>query len=179
MPRAYEMPEVEQYVSRIQAQRADIRMTFPDSLNFSQVPVAIKEQMVGFSLQFTGARVRVVGDGPAFGYGGGSSAPNYSVQVLGYNYETVREIAENLGSRLKRMSRIQDVDTNSSSRGFQRDKASEFVVQVDREALARYDMDVSFLGAQLRAAIGGSARDGEIKVDGEEIQYQVKLAGSD
>jgi hydrophobic/amphiphilic exporter-1 (mainly G- bacteria), HAE1 family len=177
--RIAQMPEVKQYVSEIGPQRASVRMTFPDELNFTQVPVAIKEQLVGFSLQFTGATVRVFGDGPAFGYGGGGSAPNYSIQVLGYNYETVRAIAENLGTRLERMSRIEDVDTNSSSRGFTRDKASEFVVEIDREALARYDMGVDFLGNQLRSAIGGATRDGVIKVEGEDLAFQVKLAGSD
>ena len=40
---------------------------------------------------------------------------------LGYNYEKVRDIAENLGARLARMARIGEVDTNASGR-FTRDK---------------------------------------------------------
>jgi HAE1 family hydrophobic/amphiphilic exporter-1 len=176
--RIAQMPEVDRYRTRVNAQRGEIYITFPDSLNFSQVPVAIKEQMVSYSLGFTGAQVRVYGDGPAFGYGGGGSPPNYSIQVLGYNYERVREIAENLGSRLERMSRIQDVDTNSSSQRFVRDKASEFVVDIDRSALARYDMTVEDLAGQLSAAIGGATQDGWTKVEGEDLKYQVKLAGS-
>jgi len=177
--RIAQMPEVEQYVSTVREQRSDIRMTFPEELNFTQVPVAIKEQMVGFSLQFTGANVRVYGDGPAFGYGGGGSSPNYSIQVLGYNYETVRDIAENLGARLERMSRIEEVDTNSSSWGFTRDKASEFIVQIDRANLARYDMDVTFLVNQLNSAVGGASVDNRIRIEGEEVAYTVKLAGSE
>src|SRR5690625_7509599 len=40
------MPEVERFVTRVRPQNADITVTFPDSLNLTHVPVAIKEQMV-------------------------------------------------------------------------------------------------------------------------------------
>ena len=117
------MREVDQYETNVLGESSRIHLTFPDSLELTMAPVAIKEQMVSYSLGFTGAQVRVYGVGPSFGYGGGSSAPNYRITVLGYNYLQVRDIAEDLGSRLQRMSRIQDVDTNASGR-FTRDRAS-------------------------------------------------------
>jgi HAE1 family hydrophobic/amphiphilic exporter-1 len=169
------MPEVEQYTADVRETRAIIEITFPDSLERTQIPVAIKEQMVAFSHTFTGAEVRVYGYGPSF-YGGGSSAPNYGIQVLGYNYEMVRDIAENIGSRLERLSRVQDVDTNSSSNRFNRDKASEYVVYVDRNRLAQHDLTVAQLVNRMNAAVGGSAQMGYVKLGGEEVQYQVKLA---
>ena len=72
-------------------------------------------QMEAYSHTFTGAEVRVYGYGPSF-YGGGSAAPNYSVTVLGYNYEKVRDIADDLGARLAGMARIGEVDANASGR---------------------------------------------------------------
>jgi multidrug efflux pump subunit AcrB len=128
------IPEVEQYTSFVRSQFGEIRITFPDSLENTYVPVAIKEEMVGYSHSFTGADVRVYGFGPSF-YGGGGSAPNYTVQVLGYNYEKVRDIAEDLGVRLSRMARIDEVDTNASGR-FTVDRAVEYTVHIDRDALA-------------------------------------------
>jgi hypothetical protein len=74
-------------------------VTFPDSLEMTGIPEAIKEQLLAYSYQFGGVDVRVFGYGPSF-YGGGGSPPNYSIQVYGYNYEKVREIAEDLGRRL-------------------------------------------------------------------------------
>lgn len=71
--------------------------------------------MEAYSHTFTGAEVRVYGYGPSF-YGGGSAAPNYSVTVLGYNYEKVRDIADDLGARLAGMARIGEVDANASGR---------------------------------------------------------------
>ncbi|NIM51291.1 MAG: MMPL family transporter, partial [Gemmatimonadales bacterium] len=48
-------PEIERFVSRVQPQYARIRVTFPDSIETTWIPVAIKEQMVAFSYQFGGA----------------------------------------------------------------------------------------------------------------------------
>ena len=120
--RVEQIPEVGRFTSHVRAEFGRMEVTFPASIENTQVPVVIKEQMVAFSHTFTGAEVRVYGYGPSF-YGGGASAPNYHIQVLGYNYERVRDIAEALGQRLARLSRVVDVDTNSSSRFYRPDRA--------------------------------------------------------
>jgi HAE1 family hydrophobic/amphiphilic exporter-1 len=171
------IPEVEQYTAQIRPQFGYMEITFPDSLENTQVPVAIKEQMFAYSHSFTGAEVRVYGYGPSF-YRGGSSPPNYAITVLGYNYERVRDIAENIGARLSRLARVQDVDTNSGTNRFQREKASEYVVTIDRARLARHDMSVQELVARLRAAVQGRQTASRLKLGGEEVQYQVKLEAS-
>ena len=68
-------PEVERFTTTVWAQRAFIRAEFPEEIEQTQIPVAIKEQMVAFSYQFGGADVRVYGYGPSF-YGGGGSPPS-------------------------------------------------------------------------------------------------------
>ena len=174
------MPEVERYETTVWGQRARIHLTFPEALELTAVPVAIKEQMTQYSLGFTGADVRVYGVGPSFAYGGGINVPNYALRILGYNYLRVQDIAENLGSRLRRMSRIEDVDTNASSRSFIRDRASEFVVEVDRAALARHGMTVRDLTVGMTAAVRGARpRQSRLQMGGDEIEFEVKLAGSE
>lgn len=173
------LPEVERFVTNVTPQYASIRVTFPDSIEHTLIPVAIKEQLVAFSHQFGGAEVRVYGYGPSF-YGGGGSPPNYSIQILGYNYERVREIAEDIGVRLKRFPRIRDVDTNASGAWYERDKATEIIVQVDRSRLALYDLTVRDLINHVNAAIRGHTeqRSARIRVGGDELQFSVKLEGS-
>ncbi len=171
------IPEVEQYTAQIRPQFGYMEITFPDSLENTQVPVAIKEQMFAYSHSFTGAEVRVYGYGPSF-YGGGSSPPNYAITVLGYNYEKVRDIAENIGARLSRLARVQDVDTNSGSNRFQREKASEYVVTIDRDRLARHDLSVQELVGRLQASVQGRQSASWLKLGGEDVQYQVKLEDS-
>lgn len=172
--RVAQIPEVERYRSDIRETFGSMRITFPDSIENTQVPVVIKEQMMAYSHTFTGAEVRVYGYGPSF-YGGGGSAPNYGIQVLGYNYERVRDIAEGVGARLQRLSRVVDVDTNASSNRFRRDKAWEFVVTVDRDRLSTYGLTVDDLVGRLNAAVAGTAGLSRLKLGGEEVQFQVKL----
>ena len=168
------MGEVEQYTTNVQQQWASIRVTFPEELEGTDVPVAIKEQLVAYSLGYSGAEVRVYGYGPSF-YGGGGSPPNYRITVLGYNYDTVREIAEDLGGRLSRLARVTDVNTNASGAFWETERATEFVVTLRRSALARYDMSVSEFVDELGAAVRGQTNEERIKIEGEDVRFEVKL----
>ena len=171
------MPEVARYTTWVQPQYASIRVTFPDSLERSWVPVAIKEQMVAFSHGFGGAEVRVYGFGPSF-YGGGSTAPNYSLEVRGYNYEAVRAIAEDLGRRLRRFARIPEVDTNASAGWYRGDRATELVLRLDRARLATHGLSARDVVERVRAAVAAGEGHGSVlSLGGEEVQLAVKLAG--
>jgi len=170
------MPEVRRYESIILANYARIDVYFPEDLELTNVPVAIKDQMVAYSYGFSGVDVRVYGYGPSF-YGGGSSPPNYRLKVLGFNYLAVQDIAEELARRLERFSRIRDVDPNASRGFFQQDKEFEYFVQPRREALAGYDISVQELLSYVASNIRGAPQTSRIRVGGEEVQYAVKVGG--
>jgi HAE1 family hydrophobic/amphiphilic exporter-1 len=174
--RLREYEEVERFVSQVSAQRANIRVTFPDSLERTDVPVAIRDALVSESVLFGGTEVRVYGYGQSF-YGGTSSPPNYSIKVLGYNYESVRTIAEDIGRRLERFSRVKEVDTNSSGRMFNRDRATELVLDLDRRKLALHGLTVDAVARQVGTSVRGETRRNAIRMGGEELQYSVKLEG--
>jgi HAE1 family hydrophobic/amphiphilic exporter-1 len=172
-----QMPEIERFTAFVRPEYASMRVTFPDSLETTLVPVAIKEQLLAYSYLFGGAEVRVYGYGPSF-YGGGGGAPNYTIKVLGYNYENVREIAEDLGRRLERFSRVRDVDINSVGYFIaSRDKVIEFALAVDRHRLGLHGITTQDVVYQVLSAVPGQARADEIRIDGEEVHYEVKLEG--
>jgi HAE1 family hydrophobic/amphiphilic exporter-1 len=168
------LPEVEQYTTQVRETSSFIEVTFPDSLELTPVPVAIKELMFSYSLTFTGADVYVRGFGPSF-YGGGGSPPMYHIQVMGYNYGKVREIAEDLGRRLERQSRIHEVDTNSSSQWYNRDRAIEYTIRVDRTALARHDLSVQDLTQRIQAFVASSTGRTPVKLAEDEVLLEVKV----
>jgi HAE1 family hydrophobic/amphiphilic exporter-1 len=171
------IPEIERFTANVSADRAYIRVTFPDSLENTYVPVAIKEQMVAYSYLFAGAEVRVYGYGPTF-YGGGGAPPTYRVKLLGYNYERLREIAEDLASRLGRFSRVREVNTNvSPGWGWAREKVFEFYLSVDRRRLAGYGLTMEELLRYVSSNIQGQVGAQRIKVGGEEVTYSLKLEG--
>jgi HAE1 family hydrophobic/amphiphilic exporter-1 len=172
-----EMPEVRRFTTHVYPQAGDIRVDFPDSLQPTAIPLAIKEQLEAYSHLFGGSEVRVYGYGPSF-YGGGGSPPNYTIRVLGYNYETVRAIAEDLGERLKRFSRIQEVDTNASGQWFEHDRATEVVVRLDRARLAMHALAARDVVRRVATAVGRDSRRSYLRVGDEELMLSVRLAGS-
>ena len=109
------LPGVDYFTAAVGEQTGRIQVFFADSLEHTGVPAAIEEQMVSYGRSFTGVDVSVYGLGPSFS-GGGRSTPGYTITVQGYDYERVRSIAEDLGRRLLRFSRIRGVDANSSRR---------------------------------------------------------------
>jgi hypothetical protein len=118
------IPAVASFETSVTGERAVLLVYFPEELEDTGLPEAIKDQMYAFSLGFTGVDIRVYGFGPSF-YGGGSSPPTYSIGVQGYNFERVRDIAANLGERLRSMTRVEEVDTNATG-GFVRERATEW-----------------------------------------------------
>ena len=170
------IPEVERFSSTVTGTYGRITVTFPDSLENTGIPMAIKEQMFSYSLGFTGAEVRVIGVGLGFYGGGGGASPNYRMKVLGYNYERVREIAEDLGDRLARVPRVRSIDTNSAGR-FGRERATEFVVEIERDQLARHDISVQELVMRMNMAVAGQTSLAQLKIGGDEVRYEVKLEG--
>jgi HAE1 family hydrophobic/amphiphilic exporter-1 len=102
------------------------------------------------------------------------------LKILGYNYLEVQAIADDVAERLKRFSRIQDVDPNASGRWFERDKEFEYFLTVDREALGGHDLTVEELLRFVSANLPGDRpRYQVIRVAGEELPFTVKLTGYD
>ena len=173
------MPEVGRFVTRVLEYSSNIHVTFPREIEHTHIPVQIKDQLFAYSLGFSGVEVIVTGIGPSFYGGGGSgSSPNYRIQVLGYNYEEVRRIAEDIGRRVERRPRVRNVNTNAGIGWGQYESASEFGVHIRREALASYDLTVSDLVREVGAAVRGQVGQNMIKIGGDEVRYQVKVEGN-
>ena len=170
------MPELEKFEARVNSgQQANINITFPEELEYTAIPLVIEESLRAFSLGFTGADVRVRGQGPAFYGGGSASLPNYRITLFGYNYEELADIADDLGRRLEQHSRIEEVNTNAAGNG--RDRLTEFVAVIDREAVSREGITVQDALRLVRSVAAGSNPAGQVTLSGEPVSFEVKLAG--
>jgi HAE1 family hydrophobic/amphiphilic exporter-1 len=142
------------------------------------VPLAIKEELVAYSYTFGGAEVRVHGFGPTF-YGGGASTPTYSLKLLGYSYQELERLANDLAKRLRSFVRIRDVDPNASGFWFERDKETELVLTPDRARLAAYGLTVGDLLSQVSSFTRGQlARDVAV-LSGQEVGVSLKIEGAE
>lgn len=170
------MPEVERFTTQVRDQFAYIRVTFPDSLENTGIPEAIKQQLLAYSFQFGGPEVRVYGYGPSF-YGGGGAPPNYRLQVLGYNYVTVREIALDLKQRLERFSRVRDVNINAGGQWWRSERMAEYVVELDRSRLGMHQLTARDVVDQVQASVRGRSGSTTLRISGDEILFDVKFGG--
>ena len=172
------MPEVKEFVTNVQEHSSNIRVTFLEQYEHTNIPVRIKDQLYAFSLQFSGVEVRVWGYGPSFYSGGGGYSPRYRMQVLGYNYLHVKEIAEELGGKLERRPRVHDVNTNAGRAWGDRERATEFGVVIRRGVLGNYDLTVEQLVREVQAAVRGQTGNAQIKIGADEVRFQVKVEGN-
>ncbi|HWV58592.1 MAG TPA: efflux RND transporter permease subunit [Longimicrobiales bacterium] len=174
--RLAQMPEIEDYVSSVSATNASINITFPPEIASTMIPVVTHEQLYAFSLQFGGTDVRVTGPAHLY-YGGSGGSPNYRIRVFGYNYEKVREIAEDIGSRLAQFTRVRDVDTNTTG-SYSSDRTTYIAVVLDRDRLALYEISAQDLVSRISAAIRETPGTATVRIGGEELSLRVTFAGS-
>ncbi|MFQ5707825.1 MAG: hypothetical protein ACE5HO_10275, partial [bacterium] len=94
------------------------------------------------------------GYGPGF-YSGGGAAPQYSLQMQGYNYNELKRLAEALGKKLTRLPRVREVDTNSTLGFRTRENLFEMVLRVDRAKLLRFHLTAGQVLAALQSYLRG------------------------
>jgi multidrug efflux pump subunit AcrB len=94
--------------TRVTPQYASVRINFADSVASTSVPFIFKDELTSLAAQAGGFIVSVSGFGPGF-YSGGESSPSFTVTVTGYNYESVRKIAESVRKDLLRNPRVDNV----------------------------------------------------------------------
>ena len=167
---------IEQFSTRVSSENVYIRVNFPDSLQFTAVPLIVKENMTGAATQLAGLSISVSGFGPGFWSGGGGASANFRLKVLGYNYNQVKQIAEHVGKRLSRYTRVRDVDVSSSGWGW-RDDRSEMVMRLNREEVAKHHLSNFEVLQQLRTYLKESLDWQRLKIEGREIDYRIKMSG--
>jgi len=153
---------------------AYIRILFPRSLRKTAYPFLLKEKLINTASQIAGASVSVWGFGEGFSTGGGGGGSMYRIKVLGYNYNKVKEIAEDLGRRLKRYSRVKDINTNASVWWYGGD-VYEIVLRIDREKLERFHITPASLLSIVQANLRENLAWQRIRLGGRELEYKIKF----
>ncbi len=172
------MDGIERYETTVRPNYAFINVTFPDSLEYTAVPLLVKDRLTAHAITMSGVSLSVYGLGPGFSSGASGSSPRYSAKVLGYSYLTVQDIAEDIAERLQRFSRVRDVNPNASSSWIrQSEREFEYFVEPDRAEIGAYDLSVTQLLRFVSANIQGAPLASRLRVGGEEVRYSVKVDG--
>jgi multidrug efflux pump subunit AcrB len=165
---------IEKVTSRVQSDYGMVRVDIADSAANTALPFELKNRLIMYAAQTGGATISVSGFGPGF-YSGGESAPSFYVKILGYNYNKVKDIAEEFRQHIERNPRIAEVDID---RSFGRwNKTFELVVTVDRDAIARHGLTVVDVIRAVRLYTRGAIEQNQLNISGERVPYAIKFAG--
>jgi HAE1 family hydrophobic/amphiphilic exporter-1 len=157
---------------------AGMLVTFTPEAENGAAPLQVQEMLTARAVYVGGASIFVAGQGPAFssGGGGGSSA-NFRIRVLGYSYAAVAELAEDLRSRLERITRVRNAVVTSAS-FFGGDKAYAVTLDPNRDALARYGVTANTFTQAVAREVRGPVGGQRLEIGGEEIPISVKAKGA-
>lgn len=103
--------------------------------------------------------------------GSGSSKP-ISIQILGDDTDTVREISDKVEGIVKNIPGIIDINNSSNA------SESELRVQIDRLAASNYGVSTSDISSVLRTAIQGSSA-GVYRTNSDDYDITVKFEDGD
>lgn len=155
---------------------ASVRVDFDDSAAVTAIPYEMKNRLTVFAAQTGGATISIAGFGPGFS-SGGESAPSFYVKVLGYNYNRVKEIAEQFKQKIERNPRIAEVDIDRSFGRWSR--STELVAKVNRDAIALHHLTVVDVIRVIRSLTRGAVDWNAIALHNERVPYVVKASGYD
>ncbi len=157
---------------------AQMQVVFTRSGGYTATPLAMQEELTQRAVLIGGAQVSVFGDGPGFSSGGsGGSFASFRIRVMGYSYDGVARIADDLKSRLERITRVRDVRITSGGY-FSGDRGSQVTLEPDRAALARYGIVAGQLAQAVAREVRGPVGSQRVEIGGEEMAVSLKSAGA-
>ena len=157
---------------------AGMRVSFKPDAETGAIPLQIQEALTARAVYVGGASIFVSGQGPAFSSGGGiGSISNFRIRVTGYSYAAVAELAEDIRSRLEKVTRVRNAQVTSGS-FFGGDRAFAVTLDPDRDALARYGVTALQFTQAVAREVRGPTGGQRLEIGGEEIPVSVKAKGA-
>jgi multidrug efflux pump subunit AcrB len=134
-----DVKRIKNITTRVYSDFASIRVSFSDSVATSALPYIIKNRLSSIAARTGGFDVSVAGFGQGY-YSGGEMEPNYTIEILGYNYNMVRSISKELNERLKQNPRVDNIKIDRIPGEVQ---SYQVLAIINRQSLDRYGANVS------------------------------------
>lgn len=157
--------------TRVSSEYASVRVDFADSVAITSIPLIFKNTLMSLAAQAGGFTVAVSGFGPGF-YSGGGAVPNFSISASGYNYRSVKEIAEKVRQLLVKNPRVDNVQIDRLP---WRDESYEIFGVVDKDYLEAVESNTEEFVEALSPFISSSLAASSIVLDNEPVNLIVKF----
>lgn len=164
--------------SILDEETATLRIEFTNNQANSAFPYILKNYITAYATRLGGVDSYVYGFGPGFSNAGDGSSSMFNVEVKGYNYERVKQLAENLRGKLKINPRVDNVDIDKSAFFWATD-TYEIIGKISRAKLAEYGITVENLFSVVAKNSGGNITYNKFRIDNETINYRKKFSNYD
>lgn len=168
----------EKFTTNVSPRSAYVQINYNDEQYYSIAPFDMENELVSMAVNFSGPFISIRNPlNQSGGYrSGGSTSKSYNSTLLlkGYDYDGLKTEAEKLEKYLSSNSRVSDVDISGTGSWWRSSDQFSFVVNIDREKLAKYNVSINDLVREIRSSTGGSGTN--VFFGGEEIEMSVKYA---
>lgn len=157
-------------------ENAIIRINFTKEQTGSAFPYILKNYLTAYAVRLGGLEVSVYGYGPGFFSGGGNSSSSFVVEAAGFNFNKLKELANQFKDVVKRNPRIDNIDIDRSYYRFNDEDAYEISAKVNRESLARNIITVTALFDDIANSTIGNLGYNKFRIGKEEVLYSIKYS---
>lgn len=157
-------------------ENAIIRINFNKKQTGTAFPYILKNYLTAYAVRLGGLEVAVYGYGPGFFSGGGNSISSFIVEATGFNYNRLKELANQFKEAIKRNPRIDNIDIDKSYYNFGDDDTYEISAKINRESLARNNTTVNYLFDNIAKSTVGNLGYNKFRIGEEELFYSIKYS---
>lgn len=164
-------PDVE-VSTRISGTDAEVLTRFSAESARGGLPREMLGRMTNLASHFGGLFIGVWSMGTGFSTGRGGTV-SFNMQLVGYNFDDLRDHAERLARQLERNRRVRNVETSNSSMTYGEGPFYELQFSPAQRTLARAGLNLGDVKEVLDLYAVREGRDGEIHLDGRRVPYRL------
>ena len=145
--------EIERFETRVEGWGATVTVDFKEEYKHTAFPYLLENKVIGKVISIGGT------DWSTYGVSerGFSNSLNLQyrsnrIELVGYNYDRLYRMAEEMCDEMRRNSRVQDLIIETPGHEHQED---EFYMRYDKERMALYDFDLPAAHGALREVLSG------------------------
>lgn len=160
---------------------ATMIITYPEDVEASALPIQLEQEMIAKATNMAGIGVRVVGfsQEPYYYNPDTGTYTPYQVQLKGYNYLKLLELANKLKKDLLNHRRIKVVDVQTDMESWWGGKAKYYSLKLNRAKLRAYGLEPSYLLAIIQSVLQESTNTQKLKFDDKELSVEIKASDVD
>ena len=164
--------QIKNITTRVYPGGGYITVHFDDTTAMTVVPYVIKNRLTSIAARTGGFTVSVSGFGQGY-YSGGGMMPSYNIEIQGYNYKKVKEIAGILGNKFKTNPRVDNIKLDNlpwASESYQ------IKAIINRQNLSRYGATISDFGNEFSPLVSSELNSPPISIDNDPVSTVIKYS---